>query len=144
MINKIFLAITTLIIVFIQVYFFDMFDFKIPAVLVIFFLFYIRDDTESLDFTSYLIFGFYEFFNNSNLVGIYILVYILIGEFLKFLSKNYGFNLVFQTKILSSVILFHLMSNSFLSSSFWISCVMMLLVIVWVYLKKNEYTRFNK
>jgi len=144
MINKVFFTIFSLFIVIIQVYFFDMFIFKFLLLIIPIMYFTVKGRWESLNLYNMVVLLFYEFFSGSNLIGIYLIIYLLISDILKFLMKNYGLNFNNQALVLITVLLYHSMSKNLFSMSFWVSIVMFVLVTLGIYYKKNEYRGFNK
>lgn len=144
MINKVFFTIFSLFIVIIQVYFFDMFIFKFSLLIIPIMYFTVKGRWESLNLYNMVVLLFYEFFSGSNLIGIYLIIYLSISDILKFLMKNYGLNFNNQALVLITVLLYHSMSKNLFSMSFWVSIVMFVLVTLGIYYKKNEYRGFNK
>lgn len=143
MINKVLFVLFVFICVFFQVYFFDMFDAKINFVLIPFLYFYFRESWENIHVYSFCVFIFYEFLSNFDTLGIFLIIYLIFNDLIKLLVKNYGFNFSNQARILAFIGLYHSMSKTLLSTSFWLSLGLFILTILTIYYKKNEYKGFN-
>jgi hypothetical protein len=142
MINKIFIYIIQIIIVFIQVFFIDNFDYRFGLIFIPYVIYYFKNDYIGIFNYSFLVFIFYDFFKN-NFVGISLLVFLIINSAINQMSKIWDKNLLILIRILAVFLVFYFFNFGYLNISFIINLFLFGIIILFNWTYKSGYFRFN-
>lgn len=142
MINKFFSYSTLIIIVFIQVFFIDNFNFKFGLIFIPLIIFLFKNDTQKVLIYAILLFIFYDFFKN-NFVGISLITFLFFNSLLNQMSKIWGKGVLQIFRVIGIYVIFYIFSYGILSSSFLFNLVIFGLIILLREVYKGGYLRFN-
>ena len=132
----------SLIFVFIQKYLFDSFETKIGLIfLPIFYLFFKREYRVNFYFISSMLL-MSEFFNNSYL-GVGTLIYFIYSDLLKYLRSNFNVEITSLLEIIGVIVIYYFQNESLLTWSFWLTLLVLAVLYLARFVRRNGYIRFN-
>jgi hypothetical protein len=131
-----------IIIVFVQVFFVDNFEFKIGLIFIPLLNFLFKKDTQSLFFYSILLFISYDFFKN-NFVGFSLIVFLFTNFVVDQMSKLWGNELVLNVKFISIFVIFYIFSYGLLSEASLINFIIITSIFIIRKVVNSGYFRFN-
>ena len=132
----------SLIFVFIQKYLFDSFETKIGLIfLPICYLFFKREYRVNFYFISSMLL-MSEFFNNSYL-GVGTLIYFIYSDLLKYLRSNFNVEITSLLEIIGVIVIYYFQNESLLTWSFWLTLLVLAVLYLARFVRRNGYIRFN-
>lgn len=131
-----------ILIVFIQVFFIDKFEFKAGVVFLPLLYLIFKEDSKNFLVCSILLLVFYDFFKNSD-VGYSLLVFLIANYLIEATSKIWGKGLLSYSKFVALFLIFHFFSSNVLSLNFVWNFLIVVLIIFLREVKKSGYFRFN-
>lgn len=142
MINKIFFLFILILLVFIQVFFIDNFNFKFGLIFIPFLIYLFKNDNQSVFLYSIIIFIFYDFFKN-NFVGIPLVIFLVFNSLLNQMSKIWDKVILQIIRLIGIYLIFNIFSYGVLNISFLINFIIFGLIILLRGAYKSGYFRLN-
>ncbi len=138
------ILITSLIIVFNQIFFFDLFNPSLQVIsLLISYLIFTNASREVKQYYLFFLFLSYEFLMFDK-VGMLTLIVLLLEVFFTFIKTNYKFANLNILESLSYLTILYLFSSSLFSVSYFLNLGILLAIFIWRYLKEYGFTKSSR
>jgi len=138
------ILITSLIIVFNQIFFFDLFNPSLQVIsLLISYLIFTNASREVKQYYLFFLFLSYEFLMFDK-VGMLTLIVLLLEVFFSFIKTNYKFANLNILESLSYLTLLYLFNSSLFSASYFLNLGILLAIFIWRYLKEYGFTKSSR
>ena len=138
------ILITSLIIVFNQIFFFDLFNPSLQVIsLLVSYLIFTNASREVKQYYLFFLFLAYEFLMFDK-VGLLTLIVLLLEVFFSFIKTNYKFTNLNILESLSYLTILYLFNNSLFSVSYFLNLGILLAVFIWRYLKEYGFTKSSR
>lgn len=131
-----------IIIVFIQVFFIDNFDFKIGVIFIPLLVNLFQNDSRQFLNNSFILLLTSEFFRN-NFVSIPLLVFLIFNFILDQFSKIWSKEVLFIIKFILVFVLYNFYTFGILEFSVFVNICLIILIFVLRRVLKGGYIRFN-
>ena len=138
------ILITSLIIVFNQIFFFDLFNPSLQVIsLLISYLIFTNASREVKQYYLFFLFLSYEFLMFDK-VGMLTLIVLLLEVFFTFIKTNYKFANLNILESLSYLTLLYLFNSNLFSASYFLNLGILLAIFIWRYLKEYGFTKSSR
>jgi hypothetical protein len=130
------------ILVFIQVFFIDNFDFKIGLILFPLLINYFQNDLKQLVNNSFLLLILSDFFRN-NFLGVSLIIFLFITYLTNQFSKIWSKDVILFINFVTVITLYNLFSFGLLTISYFGNLILIIIIMVLRRAIKSGYIRFN-